>query len=378
LWRRRFRNFRTATRRLPLSVDPGARIIVYQAPNTGQGWVDAFAAAIDANLADSFSTSWGNWEWFFANTEAYPAVIDPITGRTVAPLQAFHELLLRAAIQGQSASAGSGDGGGYDVVNDLGCQVPYSAAVASSCSATLTVDYPASDPLMTAGGGTTLPGQLQFCLNAACTPPYYDINIPHESVWGWDYLEGLCKVLGYSDPVSCGIFPWGGGGGVSIEFAEPLYQFGLNGIQLSQPGQAFSLQPYGLLDSLPAYYAGRNVPDVSFNADPYTGYIAYYTSDVHGFQVLENIAGTSAVAPQLNGVAALLDQYLNQRVGLLHIPLYLLVLTGQAYGGPNPPLHAIAYGDNWFYHGSNGYNLGAGLGTLDVANFANILSDIVR
>jgi kumamolisin len=244
-------------------VAPAAKIIVYQAPNTGQGWVDAFAAAIDANLADSFSTSWGNWEWFFANTEAYPAVIDPITGRTVVPLQAFQELLLRAAIQGQSASAASGDGGGYDVVNDLGCQVPYSAAVANSCSATLTVDYPASDPLMTAGGGTTLPGQLQFCLNAACTPPYYDINIPHESVWGWDYLEGLCKVDGYSDPVSCGIFPWGGGGGVSIEFAEPLYQFGLNGIQLSQPGQAFSLQPYGLLDSLPANYAGRNVPDVA-------------------------------------------------------------------------------------------------------------------
>jgi kumamolisin len=37
-------------------------------------------------------------------------------------------------------------------------------------------------------------------------------------------------------------------------------------------------------------------------------------------------------------------------------------------------LHAIAYGDNWFYDGSNGYNLGAGLGTLDVANFANFLS----
>jgi hypothetical protein len=34
---------------------------------------------------------------------------------------------------------------------------------------------------------------------------------------------------------------------------------------------------------------------------------------------------------------------------------------------------AVAHGDNWFYHGRNGYNLGAGLGTLDVANFAAAL-----
>ena len=47
--------------------------------------------------------------------------------------------------------------------------------------------------------------------------------------------------------------------------------------------------------------------------------------------------------------------------------------AGQAYSGPNAPLHAIAYGDNWFYKGSNGYNPGVGLGTLDVANYAEIL-----
>ena len=31
---------------------------------------------------------------------------------------------------------------------------------------------------------------------------------------------------------------------------------------------------------------GRNVPDVSFNADPYTGYAVYYTSNVNGFGIL--------------------------------------------------------------------------------------------
>jgi subtilase family serine protease len=124
---------------------------------------------------------------------------------------------------------------------------------------------------------------------------------------------------------------------------------------------------------LPSNFPGRNLPDVSFNADPDTGYAIYYTSDMTGFSIQTFWGGTSFVAPQLNGVSALLGEYLQGRLGLLNYPLYRLALTGQAYSGPNPPLHAIAYGDNWFYQGSNGYNLGAGLGTLDVANFAVFL-----
>ena len=42
---------------------PGAKILVYEAPNTDQGFVDAFAAAIDSNQADTISTSWGEWEF---------------------------------------------------------------------------------------------------------------------------------------------------------------------------------------------------------------------------------------------------------------------------------------------------------------------------
>jgi hypothetical protein len=36
-------------------------------------------------------------------------------------------------------------------------------------------------------------------------------------------------------------------------------------------------------------------------------------------------------------------------------------------------LHAIKDGDNWFYSGRNGYSPAAGLGTLDVAHFAEAL-----
>jgi len=239
--------------------------------------------------------------------------------------------------------------------------------------------YPGSDPAITAAGGTTLAGVQELCLNASCTPPYYDVDVPHERVWGWDYLIAYCNALG-SDPISCGIFPWGSSGGVSVMFGEPTYQFFLPGIQLSQPGQVWeagaaigSENNVGTYYALPAFYQGRNVPDISFNADPDTGYVIYYTSNVTGFGILTHWGGTSFVAPQLNGVSALLGQYLHGRIGLLNFPLYQIGLTGQAYEGPHAPFHAIPYGDNWFYYGSKGYNLGVGFGTLDVANFAEFL-----
>jgi subtilase family serine protease len=96
---------------------------------------------------------------------------------------------------------------------------------------------------------------------------------------------------------------------------------------------------------------------------------------VSGFGIESGWGGTSFVGPQLNGVTALLGQSLRgRRLGLLNYPLYALALTGHAYGGAGAPLHAIAYGNNWFYSGRNGYSPAAGLGTLDVANFARVLA----
>ena len=348
-------------------IAPGAKIIVYQAPNTNQGWVDAFAAAVESNSAETLSTSWGEWEWY-TNLENGP-VTDPVTGQTVGTAQALHELFLRAAIQGQTLFAASGDYGAY-AANEF---PPCFPSTSPSCSITLSMLDPASDPAITAAGGTTLPGlQAGYCLNSACTPPYWNVDIPHERVWGWDYLEGLCIALGIPDPIACNIFPDGSGGGVSILYPQPSYQSFLPGIQLTQPGQSWIVNG-GSIFTLPSNYPGRNVPDISFNADPETGYVIYYTSDVSGFSVLSFWGGTSFVAPQLNGVCALLGEELQSRLGLLNYPLYAMAQNGTAYKGPNAPLHAIAYGDNWFYYGSQGYNLGVGLGTLDVPNFADFL-----
>jgi len=341
-------------------IAPGANVVVYQAPNTNQGFVDVFASAIDANLADTLSISWGDWEWF-SNLENAP-VTDPITGATVGTTQAIHELLLRAAIQGQSVYAAAGDNGAYDA--DGSCPP-------GECSDPLAVDYPASDSLITASGGTTIPGVQEFCLDSACDQ-VYDVNIPVESVWGWDYLDGLCAALGL-DPVSCGIFPGGTGGGVSVAFTRPLYQLILPGAQLSQPNQSFTDNGQ-ILFALPPYFPGRNVPDISFNADPETGYVILYTSNRHGLELETFIGGTSFVGPQLNGVTALVDDYLHiKRMGLLNYTIYGLALVGDAYRGPRAPMNIISAGDNWFYHGRNGYSPAVGLGTLDVANFASRL-----
>jgi len=360
-------------------IAPGAQILVYQGPNTDQAFVDVFAAAIDANKADTLSVSWGDWEWF-QNFENAP-VTDPITGNTVSTLDAGHELFVRAAIQGQTVFAASGDGGAYDVNDDLGCYGPYSASQPYSCTQPLSVDYPASDPAITGAGGTTLPGVQENCLNinSGCTAPYFAVDVPHERVWGWDYLEGWCAAMGEPDPLTCGIYLVGGGGGVSIHYLEPAYQWGIPGVQLSQPGQiyqagsGFAGEGLGLFYALPPFFPGRNVPDVSFNADPFTGYEVSYTSDQTGFSVQSGWGGTSFVAPDLNGVSALLGDYLGGRFGLLNFPLYDLVRNGQAYGDDGAPLRAIKYGDNWFYHGSDGYNPGAGVGTMDVAKFAEAL-----
>jgi subtilase family serine protease len=346
-------------------VAPGARIVVYQAPNTTQGFVDAFARAIESNQAETISVSWGNWEWY-NNLENSPAT-DPFTGQTVSQLQADHELFLQAALQGQSLFAAAGDAGAYDV-ND-GNDANGNPLVPPNYTLALSVDNPASDPLILAAGGTTLAGTQTFTLPNGL--PDFVVTIHHERVWSWDYLNGLCAELSLS-PIACGIFPVGGGGGVSIIFERPSYQNLFSGAQVSQPGQSFIddlTTPPQLIDRLPAYFPGRNVPDLSANADPDTGYVIYYTSDQSGFGILNFYGGTSFVGPQFNGTAALLGEYLHERLGLLNFPLYELAASG-GYQGAHAALRAITRGNNDFYTGSVGYNPAAGLGVVDVGNLA--------
>ncbi len=332
----------------------GAKIVVYEAPNTNQAFLDAFAQAVHDNRADSISTSFGEPE-IFDDVTLGGTVTDPFDGEQVSVLQAMHELFVVAALQGQSLFSAAGDSGAFDTVRFFGQGEGFTTP--------LSVDYPASDTAMTAAGGTTLPGPQRFNTPGGILT----IDNPVERVWGWDYLEPLCNALGATNFFQCGIFSVGTGGGVSSFFPIPQYQLGIAGTQLTQPGQAFTetdVSPPAVFFTFPAHFRGRNVPDVSFNADPETGYVVDYTSSVRGFGQ-EHAGGTSFVAPQLNGVTALLGQKAGHRLGLLNVELYNLRRSGFTTE-QSPVFHTISTGDNWFYEGRQGYAPASGVGTLDV------------
>jgi subtilase family serine protease len=327
---------------------PRAKMVVYDAPNTEAGFIDLFYKAASDNVVDTLSVSWGSSEAYYF--EAIAGV--DRTGN----LEAFHQAFLESAAQGISMFASSGDDGAYDI-NGPGFS-PF-----------LTIDAPSNDPAITSAGGTTVPASLDF---GGATP----LVISHEQVWGWDYLVTYFEDA-FDIDITDEVYPVGGGGGVSVYWSMPDYQRGVHGVQRSQPNQSVVYDagdgagPIDYLD-LPAHFAGRNVPDVSLNADPETGYLLYSTTDGG---LLAGYGGTSFVAPQLNGITALLGEVAGGRLGLVNPAMYRL---HDHHGHSPAAIVDITSGDNWFYTGAPGYEPGAGLGVLDVANLAALVREDAR
>ncbi len=123
--------------------------------------------------------------------------------------------------------------------------------------------------------------------------------------------------------------------------------------------------------------SGRAEPDLSANADPYSGYLLYEPSAVAaGNPALEpGWGGTSFVAPQFNGGAAVVDSLLGHRIGLWNPSLYQFAA---GYHSPVKPLSQAGAGnDNLFYTGNPGeqYNPASGLGVPNFAAYASDLAD---
>ena len=100
--------------------------------------------------------------------------------------------------------------------------------------------------------------------------------------------------------------------------------------------------------------SGRAVPDVSADADPYSGYLLYSPSFAQaGDPVLEGgWGGTSFVAPQLNGSTAVIDSALGHRVGFWNPRIYA---AAQGTGSPFTELDQAGTGnDNLYYTGTPG------------------------
>jgi kumamolisin len=353
---------------------PGADILLYQGPNTNQAFVDTFAAAIDSNRADSVSVSWGEWEGFDGSNPVIGngLLTNPNTGQQQFTLQILDDLLAQAALQGQSFFCAAGDSGAYDTADEL--PGAPSAGQPYSYNTPLSVDDPAVQRFITTGGGTTLPGTQVY--SGGPLPAPITINIPTEQAWNWEYLAPLC-VEAFDAPPNCE-FSVGTGGGVSIYVQRPFYQWGVPGMANTVAGQQLDQltpAPAQELYALPAHFAGRNVPDISANADPQTGYQVYYTSNVTGFGI-QQYGGTSFVGPQMNGVTSLFRQAMHQRVGLLTPELYWIATSPQAYHGRNAPFRDITQSNNWYWQARPGYDQTTGVGVPNVANLLEALEDL--
>jgi subtilase family serine protease len=241
-----------------------------------------------------------------------------------AELQTLDNIFKQGASQGISFFAASGDSGAYDCGDG-----------------NLAVDSPADDPYITGVGGTNLQ------LNSGA--------YGSESVW--------------SNPNDTQRSPKGagGGGGISNTFTLPSWQTGsgvLNpnssGVPCNAPGGQYC----------------REVPDVSGDADPATGYAMYCTVANSGCPATGwiTVGGTSASAPLWAGSMALINQYLQSQgkavVGYANPALYGLFNAQQQL----PAFHDVTSGNNLFYSATTGYDLASGIGTPDVNNIAHDLT----
>jgi kumamolisin len=345
---------------------PGAHVVVYQAPNTDSGYADAFFAAASQNLADSVSASWGESETLLQGS-AFTG------GPAPAYAQAFDEAFLELAAQGQSTFVAAGDAGAYDASGDIG-------------TTNLSVEGPDDSPFVTSVGGTTLSGTITANVGGVNVKA----TIPAQRTWGWDWLWPDYARFGYSTEASfAAAVAAGGGGGYSSFEPVPLYQE-----MLVRPGVANAasysavqyLTPtdYGTVDGLylPTQWtfaipptvvkgegAGRGLPDLAVDADPFTGYLLY---DPLASPALQGgWGGTSFGAPQLNGAAALIDQAVGHRTGLWNPAIYGFATSARS---PFTPLSAQGTrNDNLYYTGTPGqvFNPGSGLGYPDLAKLAD-------
>jgi kumamolisin len=176
-----------------------------------------------------------------------------------------------------------------------------------------TVDFPASSPFVTGVGGTWL-NLTQSGSNVAVS-----------SETGWNRS----------------------GGGVSTVFARPSWQTG-----------------YGNFVS----GGGREVPDVSLNAKPSSGYFVYYNN------TWDEAGGTSFGAPIWGGIISLENQLRLAKgegpIGFLNPAIYR-ILNSANY---TVAFNDITVGYNGYYAAGPGYDMVTGIGTPSVYNLLLVLA----
>ncbi|MGO9559525.1 MAG: protease pro-enzyme activation domain-containing protein [Acidimicrobiales bacterium] len=221
---------------------PDAKIDVYQGPNNNVGPYDVFQYIIDHPVAQVVTTSWGECEQDLGGGRA----------AMLAAAQAESTLFEFAAAEGQSWMSAAGDTGSTD------CTIAQGAPTGE-----VSVDDPGAQPYVTSVGGTTLKVR---------------VSAKTESVWNESNIE-----------------EGAGGGGISALWPMPAYQSGATK-SLGVINKYSSGKP-----CLATTGDCREVPDVTADADPSTGYIITWEGS------WGSIGGTSAASPLWAAVTALTD-----------------------------------------------------------------------
>jgi subtilase family serine protease len=275
--------------------------------------------AVSNNLADVISLSYGSCE-----------SSSDISGGTTL----YNQLWQQAAAQGSSVFVSAGDSGA------AGCDAD------SSTTATLglAVNALCSSPYSTCVGGT------QFTADVTNPSTYWSAgNTPGTQASVLSYIPEA--VWNQSGSVSGGADLFASGGGTSIYFVKPAWQ-----LAAGVPSDGW-----------------RDVPDLALNASgAHDGYLVF-SSDGQPAGTLLSVGGTSAAAPSMAGIAALITQNQNGRVGNFNPVLY--GLSGLQAGGGAPVFHLITSGNNSVpgqagFSASMGdptYNQATGLGSIDGA-----------
>lgn len=330
---------------MSLGTAPGAQETLYDMPDLSNDSVtEAYALVDEDNAVDVVSSSFGQCELDF--TAAY----NNGTDFTSIP-KTFHALFQQGNAQGITFLASSGDNGAPDCVSQAFADAP---GVIPNTNFVLGVENPASDPNITAVGGTNLQTQA--------TPTANDVTRVGENA---DFDPRLPAVFSDgTETATVGNNTWGSGGGFSKIFSKPLYQF--------------------LVDT--GSNVHRSVPDVSLMMGGCPG-----DADLTAQNCLELprsavivwigggpflLIGTSASSPEMAGVLALAVELNRGRLGNVNPMIYALSAVQTIAGGMNAPkalqfFHRDISGNNNGYLVKPGqaYSEVLGNSTLDVRNF---------
>jgi subtilase family serine protease len=300
------------------SMAPGANILLVETPvNETEGTagfpqiVKAENYVISHHLGQVISQSFGATEGTFPNA---------------ASILALRSAYFNAFKNRVTVLAATGDYGATNPANVAG-SVLYTHP---------TVDWPASDPLVTGVGGTLVSLLPDGRRSQA------------DRVWNTSVNYSFNNAFfGVPGPLASA-----GGGGKSAVFPRPSYQDGVAGVT----GDA------------------RGVPDISMSAacdGPVNVYLSYPGTPA-GWYV---ICGTSEASPEFAGIVALADQVAGHSLGLINPALYALsaahapglvdVTKGNNTVSFLQPLLVTVQG----YHAGPGYDLASGVGTVDSALF---------